>query len=555
MKELKNQLDRVKEVCAQIPSLSQIEKKIEELETKLMTQKIIIPLVGEFSAGKSALLNALLGNEVLPIDITPTTFTINEVRFSCEKDGIEIYYDDEKKKEIDGLINLNEIDYSNARLVKIFTTNKAVSDKIVIVDTPGLSSSIARHEEILREYLLKSDAVFLTIDVNQGGLTKTTQNFLEVAQFLNKNVFVVFTKSDLKNPDELLELKEYANTKFPIKPEEVIFTSAKNNDVADFIALLNKVSTRCEDILSKSILQRLIMICKEGINLIDLQLRSAELDTSQIDEEINKIRKELDNMKREMEKIWGRVKTSVDDALSRAVNVFGNIMNGKVETLTDMAFSFRDNPEKIESAFDEAIKEAGKIALEGYRASLEDIFKQFTVDIETLAKMVDVGSLRTGKLAIDIVTLVITVHLLDLVLPGGPIWGILARLGIEIIKKWPRFKKIWEIIEEPIKQILGEIFKVVTRGFVRKQIITAVDKAVFEFREMLKDETQKLLNSVEREIIEDRFSESEKGLVESMESLKKEKAKKVEEFYNYINVLRNGKEVFNTVVIESEGLM
>jgi predicted GTPase len=551
MKELRGQLDRVKGVCAQISGLGQIEKKIEELEMKLVSQEIIIPLIGEFSAGKSALLNAVLGKEVLPIDILPTTFTINEVRFSKEKDRIEIYYGDEKKKEIDGLINLNEINYSEAKLVRIFTTNNAVSEKIVIVDAPGLSSDISRHEQILLEYLPKSDAVFLVIDVNQGALTRTTQKFLESVQFLNKDVFVVFSKSDLKNPDELHELKEYAETKFPVKPQEVIFTSAKNNDVGEFIALLKKINMRGEEILRKRISERLVGICKEAINLIDLQIHSAELDTSEIDEKINELRRELENVRREMERRLERTKEDVQNAVSVAVDKFRNIMYMKAEALTDLAFSYRESPEKLESAFDDAIKEAGTIALKSCEAALVDIIKQLQVDMEEIAKRIDVGKLPLGKSLIDGVTLVITTVLLDVVLPGGIFWAALGRLGVAILEKLPLVGKLWETIETPIREILANILKPITRSFVKNRIIKAVDNAVFEFREILSRESAGIINSVRRDI-EEKFSASEKGFIDSIESLKKEKEKKVSEFKEYINKLKNGKEVLIIVMKEVE---
>src|SRR6266702_7353582 len=55
-----------------IQALRQAEADLEEL--------FLLVIVGEFNAGKSAFINALLGQDVLPEGVTPTTATINLLR-------------------------------------------------------------------------------------------------------------------------------------------------------------------------------------------------------------------------------------------------------------------------------------------------------------------------------------------------------------------------------------------------------------------------------------------------------------------------------------------
>src|SRR3954466_12771563 len=56
-----------------IRALRQADADLEEL--------FLLVVVGEFNAGKSAFINALLGQEVLPEGVTPTTATINLLRY------------------------------------------------------------------------------------------------------------------------------------------------------------------------------------------------------------------------------------------------------------------------------------------------------------------------------------------------------------------------------------------------------------------------------------------------------------------------------------------
>lgn len=58
----------------EVEALRQAEADLEEL--------FLLVVVGEFNAGKSAFINALLGEVVLPEGVTPTTATINLVRYA-----------------------------------------------------------------------------------------------------------------------------------------------------------------------------------------------------------------------------------------------------------------------------------------------------------------------------------------------------------------------------------------------------------------------------------------------------------------------------------------
>lgn len=57
--------------------VNDIEEVLQQLSTKLYK----VAVVGEFKRGKSSLINALLGTEVLPTDILPTTAVVNKCKF------------------------------------------------------------------------------------------------------------------------------------------------------------------------------------------------------------------------------------------------------------------------------------------------------------------------------------------------------------------------------------------------------------------------------------------------------------------------------------------
>ena len=97
-------VNSIREIIKKYSFMEQLSKRLDQIDEKFKNREVIVPLIGEFSSGKTSLVNKLIGADILPIDITPTTFTINEIRFSFEKDKIEIYSQGDLTKEIDGVL-------------------------------------------------------------------------------------------------------------------------------------------------------------------------------------------------------------------------------------------------------------------------------------------------------------------------------------------------------------------------------------------------------------------------------------------------------------------
>ncbi|HEY8742101.1 MAG TPA: dynamin family protein, partial [Chloroflexota bacterium] len=104
----------------------------------------LLVVVGEFNAGKSALINALLGGQVLPEGATPTTDTVNVLR-----------YGEETAERVIG-----------EALVERVSPSPFLRD-LAIVDTPGTNAVIRRHEEITRDFVPRSDLVLFVTSADR----------------------------------------------------------------------------------------------------------------------------------------------------------------------------------------------------------------------------------------------------------------------------------------------------------------------------------------------------------------------------------------------------
>jgi len=123
---------------------------LEQLE-----QPFLLVVVGEFNAGKSAFINALLGQKALEEGVTPTTARIGLLRHG-ETVGREV----------------------TAAGLEALTAPAEILRDLVIVDTPGTNAVLREHEELTREFVPRADLVLFITSADRP-FTESERSFLE----------------------------------------------------------------------------------------------------------------------------------------------------------------------------------------------------------------------------------------------------------------------------------------------------------------------------------------------------------------------------------------
>ena len=117
-------LEDLRVTLARLDATPEDERRLA-LTLRQLEELFLLVIVGEFNAGKSAFINALLGQKLLAEGVTPTTNRINVLRYGAEQSQ-----------------TLREED------VLVLTLPVAWLQEINVVDTPGTNAVIQRHQEI-----------------------------------------------------------------------------------------------------------------------------------------------------------------------------------------------------------------------------------------------------------------------------------------------------------------------------------------------------------------------------------------------------------------------
>ncbi|CAN5741393.1 dynamin family protein [soil metagenome] len=145
-----------------------LERSIEQLD-----ELFLLVIVGEFNAGKSAFINALLGSRIVEEGVTPTTAQINVLQYG---ETVE-----------------RKVRESNLHVI---TAPAPLLREIHIVDTPGTNAINREHEAITAHFVPRSDLVLFVTSADRP-FTETERAFLEQVRAWGKKVVVVINKVDI----------------------------------------------------------------------------------------------------------------------------------------------------------------------------------------------------------------------------------------------------------------------------------------------------------------------------------------------------------------------
>lgn len=317
-------------------SLNAIQERASQQNANLL-----IPLVGEFSSGKTTLLNALTDSKKLETATKPTTATIYEIHFGCNKCEANVVLSDGQVAHFDDLGELKNDQLSDAQIVTVFDTSTKVPSSTILVDTPGLSSPVVKHRQVLVDFLPSADAILLVVDINQQ-VTRSLTDFIDMIKLSKRPVYIVLTKSDTKSVSEIEAAKQYIadNCKLPV--QQVVVVSAAKDNMSELYALLETIQKSKNEILAKVDGQRIKDLAQILVNRVDEMLTASSSDEN-LDMEIRRQQLDLDKIKRNINRLIDSMASDISEDGSKISRRFEDSMYEKLGALVAGGSANMDN--------------------------------------------------------------------------------------------------------------------------------------------------------------------------------------------------------------------
>ena len=339
-----------------------------ELEEKLISaidnleSLFLVVFVGEFSTGKSTIINAIIGEKTLDEGITPTTDKISIIKYGEEK-GVELK---------DGIAT--------------FTVNQKNLENLYIVDTPGTNVTIEQHEQITQNFIPRADIIFFTI----GAERAVTGSESEYIKFLKddwkKKIVFLLNKIDIASDDEEYnELIQHSTSElqriFSIEPHIIPISAKRELDKSESL-------NSGFDVLRKYLFETLSEDEKIRIKLnysLDLSLKLAEETEISIEENLLKINKDIQKLNDFESRIEGMKEDLIENS-----GQFTERIRSRLLEFKNRGIEFIDNLIRFENILKLIRKE--KIATEfEQKVSLQTV-KEIEKDLDDMVAWTESSS-------------------------------------------------------------------------------------------------------------------------------------------------------------------
>lgn len=350
-------------------NLKSVEKELNIIKSRSLQENanLILPLVGEFSSGKTTLINTLTDSKKLETATKPTTATIYEVHFGREKCSAEVLNRNGDVQVVEDLAELKNETLADSFLVKVYDTSKNVPSTTVLVDTPGLSYPDPKHKQTLVDFLPHSDGILLVTDVNQQ-ITRSLTDFIETMKLSKKPIYLVITKCDTKSHSDLELAKKYISENCNIPLKQITCVSSQKEDLNELYHLFNEIEKEKSNIIKQVDEQRVKDIAKKLLGRID-ELLQVPSDDKELDMAIRKQEHELNVLNRDIDRLVSGVESDIQEKERDITRKFEDIVSGRLDALV----AGKSNNFDAEAI--SVINNTSSLLLEEYRNSIKNIFR------------------------------------------------------------------------------------------------------------------------------------------------------------------------------------
>jgi GTPase Era involved in 16S rRNA processing len=398
--------------------------------------KVTVAVIGPFKSGKSTLVNALLGQPLMPVMETPCNANVVEISPS-EMESFRVRRESDDGEKITEIrrsdLAREVINYEKGKTVLVEAKFRDLNlQKCLIVDTPGVHSINDTHDDITFGYLPFIDVALVVFDITKGSPSAEDMQFLAAFsdELLSRIVFVL-NKADQQSSDDVeRSARSYETVLKGTIPNPRIITlsalsamqSIENQDdivlaSSGFITLkdtlINSVVKNRQEIEASRFRKQMLAEATTMISMLREKAASIDLSTPELDEKIKRTIDDMNSLIREKE----RLLTLVTESGRKCQGDLNGIVNQHAPAIA-IAITEQED-------YSDLLTEFGEDLVQAIKTRLSEIDCSNPIDAEEVSSQVNLASAAASaeiaSLVVDIGSFLLTVWLF----PG-------EKVGIEL---------------------------------------------------------------------------------------------------------------------------
>jgi GTP-binding protein EngB required for normal cell division len=231
------------------------QNSIQELENRLTLTRFNLAVLGQFKRGKSTLLNALLGEELLPTAVIPLTSVPTFLSWGPKRLVRVIFLDghieecsSENVQELNAFLARYVTEEGNPKnllgvsRVEVAHPSPLLQNGVVLIDTPGIGSTFQHNTEATLNFLPQCDGALFLVSADPP-ITQVEIEFLKAVRDRAARIFFIMNKADYLNEGERKAAIEFfqavlreqlqldgAVPVFPVSARQGLEAKLKGND-------------------------------------------------------------------------------------------------------------------------------------------------------------------------------------------------------------------------------------------------------------------------------------------------------------------------------------
>ncbi|MBS8264622.1 Dynamin family protein [Mesobacillus boroniphilus] len=366
-------------------------EKVRELGRKAVEEEFSIAFCGHFSAGKSSMINRLIGDNILPSSPIPTS--ANLVRIISGSEYAKVIFKDGGSRLYPAPYDYETVktyckDGEQIHSIEISHKGEEFLEQAVIMDTPGIDSTDDAHRIATESALHLSDIVFYVMDYNH---VQSELNFLFTKELTDagKELYLIINQVD-KHQDAELSFEQFKKSvensfaDWGVKHAGIFYTSLKDpesshNQFQELRSFIMERKSKRKEILPVSIFKSMEKLSEDHLASLqqDVSEELGQFETilagvsdserQQLSDELDNIRKYIQSIKSERDPEQ-EFRTGLNDILKNAY-----LMPFQTRELAEAYLQARQPDFKVGLLFSKQKTEQERTArLDNFYRDLED---------------------------------------------------------------------------------------------------------------------------------------------------------------------------------------